>query len=96
MLHNNTLHRYIKIDGDELTLKISNAVVDTFVGELLFRPKDEMAVLEHDNGEALDPNITERDARLIKLKRNTLLLFKPDSETDDRSYVVVIKNVKRF
>ncbi len=35
---NNTLHQYIEIDGDELTLKISNAVVDTIIGEFLFRP----------------------------------------------------------
>jgi hypothetical protein len=48
---NNTLHWYIEIDGDELTLKISNTVVDTIIGELLFRPKDEIAALEHDNGE---------------------------------------------
>ena len=93
---NNMLHRYIEIDGDELTLKISKAVVDTIISELLFRPEDEMAALEHDDGEALDPNIVERAARLIKLKRNALLLFKPDGEADDGSYVVVIKNVKRF
>ncbi|CAK9866624.1 unnamed protein product [Sphagnum jensenii] len=55
-----------------------------------------MAALEHNDGEALDPNITERDTRLIKLKRNALLLFKPDDEAEDESYVVVIKNVKRF
>ncbi|CAM6051710.1 unnamed protein product [Sphagnum compactum] len=93
---NNTLHRYIEIDGDELTFKISNAVIDTIIGELLFRPEDEMAALEHDDGEVLDPNITERAARLIKLKRNALLLFKPDGKADDGSYIVVIKNVKRF
>ncbi|KAH9536202.1 hypothetical protein CY35_17G095900 [Sphagnum magellanicum] len=39
---NNMLHRYIEIDDDELTLKISNVVVDTIIGELLFRPEDEM------------------------------------------------------
>ncbi|CAK9230675.1 unnamed protein product [Sphagnum troendelagicum] len=55
-----------------------------------------MATLEHDNGEALDLNIAERATRLIKLKHNTLLLFKPDIEADDGLYVVVIKNVKRF
>jgi hypothetical protein len=44
----------------------------------------------------LDPNIVERIARLIKLKRNALLLFKPNSEADDKAYVVVINNVKRF
>ncbi|CAK9203931.1 unnamed protein product [Sphagnum troendelagicum] len=93
---NNTLHRYIEIDGDKLTLKMSNAVVDTIIGELLFRPEDEMAALEHDDGEALDPNIAEHVARLIKLKRNALLLFKPDCEADDGSYIVMIKNVKRF
>jgi hypothetical protein len=93
---NNTLHRYIEIDGDELTLKISNAVVNTIIGELLFRPKDEMAALEHDDGEALDPNIAEHAARLIKLKRNALLLFKPDCEADDGSYIIMIKNVKWF
>ncbi len=75
MSHNNTLHRYIDIDEDELTLKISNFVVDTIIGELLFRPEDEMATLEHDDGEALDPNIVEHAVRLIKLKRNALLLF---------------------
>jgi len=93
---NNTLHRYIEIDGDELMLKISNVVVDTIIGELLFRPEDEMAVLEHDDGEALDPNIAEHVARLIKLKRNALLLFKPDCEADNGSYIVMIKNIKRF
>ncbi|CAM6027359.1 unnamed protein product [Sphagnum balticum] len=76
--------------------KISNVVVDTIIGELLFRPEDEMAALEHDDGEALDPNIAECATRLIKLKHNALLLFKPDSEADDGSYVVMIKNVKRF
>ena len=96
MSRNNTLHRYIEIDGDELTLNISNAVVDTIIGELLFRPEDEMAALEHDDGDALDPNIAERAARLIKLKRNALLLFKTDIEADNGSYVVVIKNIKRF
>jgi hypothetical protein len=96
VLRNNTLHRYIEIDGDELTLKISNAVVDTIIGELLFRPEDEMAALEHDDGEAFDPNIVERVARLIKLKRNALLLFKPDGGANDGSYDVVIKNVKWF
>lgn len=96
VLRNNTLHRYIEIDGDELTLKISNAVVDTIIGELLFRPEDEMPALEHDDGEAFDPNIVERVARLIKLKRNALLLFKPDGGADDGSYDVVIKNVKWF
>jgi hypothetical protein len=72
---NNTLHQYIEIDGNELTLKISNAVVDTIIGELLFRLEDEMAALEHDDGEALDPNIAERAARLIKLKRNVRRQF---------------------
>ncbi len=62
----------------------------------MFRPEDEMVTLEHDDGEAFDSNIAERVTRLIKLKRNALLLFKPDGEVDDGSYVVVIKNVKRF
>ncbi len=93
---NNTLHWYIEIDSDELTLKISNAVVDTIISELLFQLEDEMAALEHDDGEALDPNIAEHAARLIKLKRNALLLFKPDCEADDGSYIIMIKNVKRF
>jgi len=93
---NNMLHWYIEIDGDELTFKISNAVVDTIIGELLFWPEDEMAALEHDDGEALNPNIVEHAARLIKLKRNALLLFKPNYEADDGSYIVMIKNVKRF
>ncbi|KAH9558971.1 hypothetical protein CY35_06G034900 [Sphagnum magellanicum] len=57
---NNTLHWYIENDGNELTFKISNAVVDTIIGELLFQPKNEMAALEHNNGEALNPNIAER------------------------------------
>ncbi|CAK9234380.1 unnamed protein product [Sphagnum troendelagicum] len=92
---NNTLHQYIEIDGDELTLKIPNAVVDTIIAELLFRPEDEMAALEHDDGEALDPYIVEHVARLIKLKRNALLLFKMDYEVDDDSYIVMIKNVKQ-
>jgi len=96
MSRNNTLHRYIEIDGDELTFKISNAVVDTIIGELLFRPEDEMPAFEHDDGEALDPNIVEHAARLIKLKRNALLLFKLDCEANDGSYIVMIKNVKRF
>ncbi len=91
VLRNNTLHRYIEIDGNELTLKISNTVVNTTIGELLFRPEDEMVALKHDDGEVLDPNIAESVARLIKLKRNALLLFKPDTEADDESYVVVIK-----
>jgi len=90
------LHRYIEIDGDELTLKISNAVVDTIIGELLFRPEDEMAAFKHDDGEALDLNIAEHVVRLIKLKRNASLLFKLDCEADDGSYIVMIKNVKRF
>jgi len=93
---NNTLHWYIENDGNELTFKISNAVVDTIIGELLFQPKNEMAALEHNNGEALNPNIAERVARLIKLKHNALPLFKPDGEADDKSYVIVIKNVKWF
>jgi hypothetical protein len=93
---NNRLHRYIEIDDDKLTLKISNAVVDTIIGKLLFQPEDEMAALEHDDGEALNPNIVERATRMIKLKRNTLLLFKSDGKADDGSYVVMIKNVKRF
>ncbi|CAM6058285.1 unnamed protein product [Sphagnum tenellum] len=93
---NNTLHRYIEIDDDKLTFKISNDVVDTIIGELLFRPEDEMAALEHDNGEALDPNIAKRATRLIKLKRNALLLFKLDDEANDGSYIVMIKNVERF
>jgi len=93
---NNMLHRYIEIDDDELMLKISNAIIDTIIGELLFWSKDEMATFEHNDGEALDLNIAECAIRLIKLKRNALLLFKPDGEADDGSYVVVIKNVKRF
>ncbi|CAK9202398.1 unnamed protein product [Sphagnum troendelagicum] len=93
---NNTLHRYIEIDGNELTLKMSNVVVDTIIGELLFRPKDEMASLEHDDGEALDSNIVEHATRLIKLKCNALLQFKSNDEADDGLYVVVIKNIKRF
>jgi len=88
------LHRYIEIDDDELMLKISNAVIDTIIGELLFWSKDEMATFEHNDGEALDLNIAECAIRLIKLKRNALLLFKPNGEADDGSYVVVIKNVK--
>jgi hypothetical protein len=94
--HNNMLHRYIEIDDDELTFKISNVVVDTIIGKLLFRPEDEMAALKHDDGEAFDSNIAKRVARLFKLKRNTLQLFKPDGKVDDGSYVVMIKNVKRF
>jgi hypothetical protein len=96
VLRNNTLHRCIEIDGDELSFKISNTVVDTIIGELLFQPEDEMAALMHNDGEAFDLNITERATHLIKLKRNALLLFKSDGETDNGSYVVVIKNVKWF
>ncbi len=96
MSRNNTLHQDIEIDGDKLTLKISNAVVETIIGELLFQPEDEMATFEHNDGEALDPNITKRATRLIKLEHNALLLFKPDGKADDESYAVVIKNVKRF
>jgi len=55
-----------------------------------------MAALEHNDGEALDPNIAEHVARLIKLKRNALLLFKPNYKVDDGLYIVMIKNVKRF
>ncbi len=91
MSRNNTLHRYIEIDGDDLTLKISNVIVDTIIGELLFRPEDEMATLEHDDGKAFDPNIVEHVVRLIKLKCNAFLLFKSDGKTDDGSYVVVIR-----
>jgi hypothetical protein len=68
VLRNNTLHRCIEVDGDELTFKISNTVVDTIIGELLFRPEDEMATFKHNDGEAFDLNIAERATRLIKLK----------------------------
>ncbi len=59
MSHNNTLHWYREIDDNKLTLKISNVVVDTIIGELLFRPEDEMVALEHDDGKVFDMNITK-------------------------------------
>jgi hypothetical protein len=94
--HNNALYRYFEIDGDVLEFVLSRSIVDIIIGELMFRPDDELAEIEDEDPDII---VVSRSAKIAKLCCHAMSLFKANDDVDDdesRAYKVEIKNVKRF
>ncbi|ETW01011.1 hypothetical protein H310_06647 [Aphanomyces invadans] len=70
----NTMHNYIDMDSDEINLVISDSIVKVIIGEMMFRPEDEVAALEadDDDGEELT-GIDARNRKIAKLRRRSPL-----------------------
>ncbi|KAH9564271.1 hypothetical protein CY35_04G016800 [Sphagnum magellanicum] len=87
----NTMYQYIDMEGDEINLVISIEIVDVIIGEMLFRPEDEL-----DAAAANDdlPGVSNRNQKIEKLRCGALQLFKLNENNDE--YTVNIKKVVRF
>jgi hypothetical protein len=62
------------MEGDEINLVVSTKIVDVIIGEMLFRPEDE---LEDDLA-----GISDRNRNIEKLRRSALQLFKLNENKD--------------
>ncbi|RHY20099.1 hypothetical protein DYB32_010111 [Aphanomyces invadans] len=91
----NTMHNYIDVDSDEINLVISDSIVKVIIGEMMFRPEDELAVLDADgdDGEELT-GIDARNRKIAKLRRSALSLFTENE--DGVGYTVRIPAVTLF
>ncbi|CAK9253641.1 unnamed protein product [Sphagnum jensenii] len=45
----NTMYHYMDMEGDEINLVVSTEIVDVIIGEMLFRPEDELDALDDDD-----------------------------------------------
>jgi hypothetical protein len=89
----NTLHAHLDLDGDVIKYRMASKTVEVVVGELMFRPEDEILAAELDGNDVDDLNEAALVLKVAKLKRNAMKLF---SEQEDGSYSVTIKNALRF
>jgi len=93
---NNALYQYFEIDGNVLEFVLSRSIVDIIIGELMFRPDDELAEIEDEDPDII---VVSRSAKIAKLCHHAMSLFKANDDVDDdesRAYKVEIKNVKPF
>jgi len=86
----NTMYHYMDMEGNEINLVVSTKIVDVIIGEMLFRPKDELDVADDDDLAGVD----DRNRNIEKLRRNALQLFKLNENKD--GYTVSIKRVMCF
>jgi hypothetical protein len=77
------------MEGDEINLVVSTEIVDVIIGEMLFRPEDELDAADDDLA-----SVGDRNRNIEKLRRNALQLFKLNENKD--GYSVSIKRVMRF
>ncbi|RHY22233.1 hypothetical protein DYB32_009561 [Aphanomyces invadans] len=91
----NTMHNYIVVDSDEINLVISDSIVKVIIGEMIFRPEDEVVTLEADgdDGEELT-GIDARNRKIAKLRCSALSLFTENE--NGVGYMVRIPAVTRF
>jgi hypothetical protein len=78
------------MEGDEINLVVSTEIVDVIIGEMLFRPEDELNAADDDDL----ADVGDRNRNIKKLRRSALQLFKLNENKD--GYTVSIKRVMRF
>ncbi|CAM6057369.1 unnamed protein product [Sphagnum tenellum] len=88
--HANTMFYYLDTESDEINLVLSIAIVEVVIGNMMFRPKDE---LDADDVDDL-ARIGDRNRKITLLRRAALQLFKNNEVGND--YTVCIKTVMRF
>jgi len=84
------MYHYMDMEGNEINLVVSTKIVDVIIGEMLFRPEDELDVVDDDDL----ASISDRNRNIKKLHRSALQLFKLDENKD--GYTVSIKKVMHF
>ncbi|CAK9276987.1 unnamed protein product [Sphagnum jensenii] len=85
----NTMYHYMDMEGDEINLVVSTEIVDVIIGEMLFRPEDELDAVDDDLA-----GVDDRNRNIEKLRCSALQLFKLNENKD--GYTVSIKRVMRF
>jgi len=83
------MYHYIDMEGDEINLVVSTEIVDVIIGQMLFRPEDELNAADDDLASVGDHN-----QKIKKLRRGALQLFKLNKNND--GYIVNIKRVVHF
>ncbi|CAK9863424.1 unnamed protein product [Sphagnum jensenii] len=86
----NTMFCYVDMERDEINLVMSTKIVDVIIGDMMFRPEDELNALEDDDV----AGIGDCNRKIEKLRRGAFQLFKLKEGGD--GYVVKIKTVMRF
>jgi len=87
----NTMYHYMDMEGDKINLVVSTEIVDVIIGEMLFRPEDELNPADDDDDLA---SVGDCNRNIEKLRRSVLQLFKLNENNDD--YTISIKKIMRF
>jgi len=66
------MYHYMDMEGDEINLVVSTEIVDVIIGEMLFRPEDELDAVDDDDL----AGVSDRNRNIEKLRRSALQLFK--------------------
>ncbi len=62
------MYHYMDMEGNEINLVVSTEIVDVIIGEMLFRPEDELNIAD-DNDLA---SAGDRNRNIEKLRRSML------------------------
>ncbi len=73
----NTMYHYMDMEGDEINLVVSTEIVDVIIGEMLFRPEDELDAVDDDLA-----GVGDRNRNIEKLRCSVLQLFKLNENKD--------------
>ncbi|CEP00974.1 hypothetical protein PBRA_008286 [Plasmodiophora brassicae] len=85
----NLIFNYLDMESDEIIVDVSTEIVDVIIGQMLFRPADE---LDADGDDVA--GIDDRNRKIEKLRSHALRLFTVNDDED--GYTVTIKTVMRF
>ncbi len=69
--HANTMYHYIDMEGNEINMVMSTEIVHVIIGEMLFRPEDELNATDDDDLASVD----DHNQKINKSRRGALLLF---------------------